>query len=101
MLNKKKTEKMLRKVKTNRLVREWLDSKKPKKDTGVKLARATKKTIKSIPNPKPKKKQSLWSSAKKLIVDPIKKNIKRGYGDIFKHPFTSTFSDSKKGVKKL
>lgn len=100
-LNKKKTEKMLRKAKTQRLTRQWLDSKKPKKKTGIKLAKATKRSIKSFPKPKPKKKQTIWESAKQLIVDPIKRNIKRGYGNILKNPFKSTFSDSKKDTKKI
>lgn len=35
------------------------------------------------------RKEGIVESARKLIVVPIKRNIKRGYLDIFKHPFGS------------
>lgn len=94
----KKTKKLLRTVKTKKIVRSYLDSKKK---TGVKLAKATKRTIKSSPEPIANKKETLLEGAKKLIVDPIKKNIKRGYKNILKNPFKSSFADSKKERKKL
>jgi hypothetical protein len=94
----KKTAKLLRTVKTNKIVRKYLDSKKPKKETGVKLAKATKRTIKASPKPKPKTKPSILESAKQLLVDPIKKNIKKGYWNILKDPFgvAKKKSDTKK-----
>ena len=91
----KKTAKLLRTVKTNKIVRKYLDSKKPKKKTSVKLAKATRRTIKSRPKPKPKTKPSLGESLKGLFVDPIKKNIKKGYGNIFKNPLRVAKKNSK------
>ncbi len=45
-------------------------------------------------------KEGITESARKLIVVPIKRNIKRGYLDIFKHPLGTKDPRVKKGVKK-
>lgn len=82
-LSKKKAAKLMRTAKTQRIVRDYLKGKKPK--AKIKRSTATKRTLRQAP--KPKVKETLLQSAKKLLVDPIKKNVKKGYWNILKDPF--------------